>query len=228
MIHMFHVHKEYDKGVFALQDVELHVEKGEFVFLTGPSGAGKSTLLKLLFCAEQANSGQILVNRRNIHRISKKTIPHFRREIGVIFQDFKLINNRTVFDNVALTMEVLNHEPERVREQVTKILEYLGLGERMEEFPLSLSGGEQQRIAIARALVNEPTLLLADEPTGNLDPDRTWDIMRLLMKFNQAGATILVATHDTDLLMKMGKPIIRLEQGRVVSDPRGRVLEMPS
>ncbi len=218
MIHMFHVDKEYDEGIYALRDIELHVEKGEFVFLTGPSGAGKTTLLRLLFCAEYPTRGQILVNRRNIHRISRKTIPYFRREIGVIFQDFKLIHNRSVFDNVALSMEVLGHDKKTIKEQVTEILEYLGLSERMDERPLALSGGEQQRIAIARAMVNNPMLLLADEPTGNLDPELTWDIMNLLLKSNKMGATILVATHDIDLVKKMDMPVINLDKGNVVSD----------
>jgi cell division transport system ATP-binding protein len=218
MIHMFHVYKEFKSNFFGLWDVELHIERGSFIFLTGASGAGKTTLLRLLFYADKATSGQILVGGRNIYRISKRHVPNFRREIGVIFQDFKLISNRTVYDNVALALEVLGLSKKEIKWRVTEILEYLGLADRQKDYPLYLSGGEQQRIAIARALINKPQLLLADEPTGNLDPEHSWDIINLLLQLHEAGATVLVATHDAALIEKVNKPVIQLEKGKVVYD----------
>jgi cell division transport system ATP-binding protein len=221
MIQMFHVYKAYPGDPPVLSDINLHVEKGEFVFLTGPSGAGKTTLLKLVFCAEQATKGQILVGGRNIARIRESAIPYLRRNIGVVFQDFKLLPNRTVADNVAFALDVLGVPREETRERVHRMLKMVGLQHKADSFPLKLSGGEQQRVVIARALVNDPTILLADEPTGNLDPALTVEIMDLLTQVNVRGTTVMVATHDTSLIARYQKRTIRIERGQVVSDEDG-------
>ena len=218
MIQLFHVFKQYGAEAPALSDVSLEVRKGEFVFLTGPSGAGKSTLLKLIFCAEPASSGQILVFGRNVSRIRPSGIPYLRRNIGVVFQDFKLLPERTVAENVAFPLEVRGQHPREVRGKVTQALRAVGLDHRAAKFPPVLSGGEQQRAAVARALVADPALLLADEPTGNLDLDRTFEVMALLEGANARGTTVVVATHDRGLLARHKKRVIALEGGRVVSD----------
>ncbi|MFN7131655.1 MAG: cell division ATP-binding protein FtsE, partial [Myxococcales bacterium] len=210
MIQMFHVNKRYG-DVVALSDINLSVEKGEFVFLTGPSGAGKSTLLELIFCAEKATSGQILVNGRNISRIRESAVPYLRRNIGVVFQDFKLLPTRTFAENVAFTLDVLGVPRRDSRRKVMGMLKQVGLDHKADTLPPRLSGGEQQRVAIARALVNDPTILLADEPTGNLDPRLTIEIMDLLRDFSARGTTVLVATHDRSLLERYQKRTIALE-----------------
>jgi cell division transport system ATP-binding protein len=221
MIQMFHVYKAYPGDPPVLSDINLHVEKGEFVFLTGPSGAGKTTLLKLVFCAEQATKGQILVGGRNIARIRESAVPFLRRNIGVVFQDFKLLPSRTVTDNVAFALDVLGVPREETRERVHRMLKLVGLQHKADSFPMKLSGGEQQRVVIARALVNDPTILLADEPTGNLDPALTLEIMDLLTQVNVRGTTVLVATHDTSLIARYQKRTLRLERGLIVSDEDG-------
>lgn len=219
MIQFFHVTKTYsDRDPPILADVNLTIEKGEFVFLTGPSGAGKTTLLKLIFCAERATRGQILVGGRNIARMSESGIPYLRRNIGVVFQDFKLLPHRTVEDNVALALDILGVSRGERRERVRRMLKLVGLEHKADSLARRLSGGEQQRVVIARALVNTPTILLADEPTGNLDPERTIEIMDLLADVNVRGTTVVVATHDTTLLERYHKRILRLERGQVVSD----------
>jgi len=218
VIQLFHVFKQYGAEAPALSDVSLEVRKGEFVFLTGPSGAGKSTLLKLIFCAEPASSGQILVFGRNVSRIRPSGIPYLRRNIGVVFQDFKLLPERTVAENVAFPLEVRGQHPREVRGKVTQALRAVGLDHRAAKFPPVLSGGEQQRAAVARALVADPALLLADEPTGNLDLDRTFEVMALLEGANARGTTVVVATHDRGLLARHKKRVIALEGGRVASD----------
>jgi cell division transport system ATP-binding protein len=200
MIQLFHVFKEYAEEGPALADVSLHVQKGEFVFLTGPSGAGKSTLLKLIFCAEPATSGQVLVFGRNVSKLRASAVPHLRRNIGVVFQDFKLLPDRTVAENVAFPLEVRGMPPRVARRRVAAMLRSVGLEHAQGKFPLSLSGGEQQRVAVARALVATPALLLADEPTGNLDPERTVEVLDLLEAANARGTTVVVATHDRSLL----------------------------
>ena len=215
---MFHVSKSYSAGSFALHDVSLEVRRGEFVFLTGPSGAGKTTLLKLLFAAERPSEGQIVVLGRNIARLGHAAIPPLRRRVGVVFQDFKLLPRRTVEENVALALDVEATPRRRARAKVFSILKQLGLQHRRHHHPLSLSGGEQQRVAIARALVNEPDILLADEPTGNLDPDLTLEIMDLVAGAATRGTTVLVATHELDLVSRYGKRVLRLDSGRVVDD----------
>ncbi len=215
---MFHVSKSYAAGSFALRDVSLEFGKGEFVFLTGPSGAGKTTLLKLLFSAERPSEGQIVVLGRNIARLGQRAVPQLRRRIGVVFQDFKLLPRRTVEENVALSLDVAGTPHRVVRAKVFAILKQLGLQHRRYHHPLSLSGGEQQRIALARALVNEPEILLADEPTGNLDPDLTLDIMDLIASAATRGTTVVVATHELALVKRYGKRAVRLDAGGVVED----------
>jgi len=221
MIQMFHVYKAYPGDPPSLSDINLHVRKGEFVFLTGPSGAGKTTLMKLIFCAEKATKGQILVGGRNIAKIRESAVPFLRRNIGVVFQDFKLLPSRTVAENVAFTLDVLGVSRAETRERVMRMLKLVGLQHKADSFPMRLSGGEQQRVVIARALVNDPTILLADEPTGNLDPALTVEIMDLLCDVNVRGTTVLVATHDTSLLSRYQKRTLRLERGQVVADEDG-------
>ena len=218
IVQMFHVSMRYTRDSMALEDLSLKLDKGEFVFLAGPSGAGKSTLLKLLFCAEKPTQGQIIVAGLNVHRIQRDSIPFLRRNIGVVFQDFKLLNRRSVFDNVAFALEVLGRPRREIRRRVTTVLRQVGLGDKLLHSPQRLSGGEQQRVAIARALVNEPALLLADEPTGNLDPKLTIDIMDLLCEANTRGTTVVVATHDPTVLDRYRKRVITLEGGRLVDD----------
>ncbi|MCA1826207.1 MAG: cell division ATP-binding protein FtsE [Myxococcales bacterium] len=218
MIQLFHVKKSYPGDAPVLDDITLRVEKGEFVWLTGPSGAGKSTLLKLLFCAESPTSGQILVGGRNIGRITQGAVPYLRRNIGVVFQDFKLLDNRTVVENVGYALEVLGASDSEIRERSLKRLEQVGLKHKAASLPRRLSGGEQQRVAIARALVNEPTILLADEPTGNLDPSLTDSILQLLFDANARGTTVIVATHDRTLLSRYRRRTVALEKGKLVFD----------
>ena len=215
---MFHVSKSYLAGSFALRDVSLELAKGEFVFLTGPSGAGKTTLLRLLFGAERPSEGQIVVLGRNIARLGRSAIPPLRRRVGVVFQDFKLLATRTVEENVAVTLDVLGIPRRVARAKVFAILKQLGLQHKRHHHPLSLSGGEQQRVAIARALVNEPEILLADEPTGNLDPDLTLDIMDLIASAALRGTSVIVATHELSLVERYGKRRVRLEGGQIVDD----------
>jgi cell division transport system ATP-binding protein len=217
MIEMYHVYMAYQKEANALEDINLKVEKGDFVLLTGPSGAGKSTLLKLITCQEQATRGQILVNGRNIAKIRQSSIPYLRRNTGIVFQDFKLLNKKTIMENVALPLEIIGKKKKEIKHKVWNILKMVGLQHKMGSFPLQLSGGEQQRVAIARALVNDPAILLADEPTGNLDPENAGYIMELIRKANAKGTTIMLATHDKELLQRYHYRIITLEKGKIVS-----------
>ena len=216
MIETHHLSKLYSRGLYALRDLTLSVDKGEFVFLTGPSGAGKSTFLRLLLMQERPSEGEIVVNGQNLASLSRRKIQEYRRGLGFIFQDFKLIPSRTVLENVSFVPEVLGIPPAQQRRRAFQVLKSVGLQHRMSAYPHDLSGGEQQRIAIARALVNDPVLLLADEPTGNLDPDLSLEIMNLLREVNAGGTTVLVATHDRELIRLVGRRTITLDQGRVV------------
>jgi len=218
MIQLFHVEKKYGNEAPALADVSLEIRKGEFVFLTGPSGAGKSTLLRLIFCAEPPTAGQLLVFGRNVARIRPSSVPYVRRTIGVVFQDFKLLEHRTLAENVAFPLQVNGIRPAEVDRRVTQALRGVGLEHRAARFPLSLSGGEQQRAAVARALVGDPAILLADEPTGNLDAERTAEVLQLLEAANARGTTVVVATHDRSLLSRHKKRVVALLGGRVVAD----------
>ena len=218
MIQLFHVTKSYGDEPPTLDDLTLNIDKGEFVWLTGPSGAGKTTLLKLLFCAEAPTSGQILVGGRNVNRLTQAGVPVLRRSIGVVFQDFKLLANRTVAENVGFALEVLGASDKEIEERALKRLEQVGLRAKAHALPKTLSGGEQQRVAIARALVNEPALLLADEPTGNLDPSLTDSILELIFAANARGTTVVVATHDHALLQRHARRTITLAGGKLISD----------
>jgi cell division transport system ATP-binding protein len=218
VIQLFHVTKAYPGDPPALVDVSLQIAKGEFVFLTGASGAGKSTLLRMLFGAALPTGGQVMVAGQNIARLGRADIAQLRRRIGVVFQDFKLLQNRSVFDNVAVTLEVLGTEPREIRRKVTTLLRYVGLLEKADALPSRLSGGEQQRVAIARALAGDPAILLADEPTGNLDQERAQDILDLLTQVNARGTTVVVATHDRQLLARYARRVVMLDRGRVTAD----------
>ena len=213
MIQMFNVHKVYPGNRKALADINLHIKKGEFTFITGPSGAGKTTLIKLIFRAEQASAGQIIVNGVNFAKLRASGIPALRRSIGVVFQDFKLLVSRTVYENVVFALEVTGTRPREIRRKAWQVLKLVGLQNRLDARPLELSGGEQQRIAIARAIVNDPILLLADEPTGNLDAQITRDIMELFKAVNQRGTTIVIASHNMLLAREYATRHIIIEKG---------------
>ena len=216
MIETRRLSKVYSRGLYALRDLTLNVEKAEFVFLTGPSGAGKATFLRLLLMQERPTEGEVFVNGHNLAMLSRREVQEYRRGIGFVFQDFKLIPGRTVLENVSFVPEVLGVPAASQRRRAFQVLKWVGLQHRMNSYPNDLSGGEQQRIAIARALVNDPTLLIADEPTGNLDPDLSLEIMNLLREINAGGTTVLVATHDRELIRLVGRRTITLDQGRVV------------
>ena len=212
---MFHVYKNYSSKYPALSDISLQIEKGEFVFIFGPSGAGKTTLLKLIFGEEHPSTGQIIVNGMNFEKIKKSTLPLLRRRMGFVFQDFKLLNHRTVFENVSLALEVVGVKKTEIKRKVQQVLKHVGLLNRINTVPLVLSGGEQQRVAIARAIVNDPALLLADEPTGNLDAELTKEIMKLFKIINVWGTTIVIATHDKNLLDFNPTKVVALDKGKI-------------
>ena len=218
MIQLFHVFKSYEKDQPILNDINLRVEKGEFVFLTGASGAGKTTALRMLFGDIAPTSGQVILMGRNISRIGSASIPYLRRKIGVVFQDFRLLPRRTVAQNVAVTLEIFAMPRREIERRVMFMLKNVGLSHRSHAYPEQLSGGEQQRVAVARALINEPAILLADEPTGNLDEDTTADIIRLFNDANARGTTVMLATHDKRLFERTGRRVVRLEGGRAVFD----------
>lgn len=216
MIQFFNVSKVYKGDIPALQGVTLKIEKGEFVFVTGKSGAGKTTLLRLIFRAELPNNGVILVNNFNIARIQRQSIPFLRRNIGVVFQDFKLLPQKTVFENVAFALQVIGTPKREINQRVMQVLQYIGLKDKRNRLPYRLSGGEQQRVAIARAIVNTPPILLADEPTGNLDPEISLEIMRLFEDINKQGTTVVVATHDIELIKRIRKKVFCLNKGKLI------------
>ncbi|MCG6964918.1 MAG: cell division ATP-binding protein FtsE [Chromatiaceae bacterium] len=222
MIRFDNVAKRYPSGHEGLSRVDLHLEAGEMAFLTGHSGAGKSTLLKLVGLLERSTRGQVWVNGRNLNKLKARDIPYHRREVGMIFQDHRLLHDRTVFDNIALPLVVAGMGHAEINRRVRAALDKVGLLKKEKVFPITLSGGEQQRVGIARALVSKPPVLLADEPTGNLDPDLSREIMELFLQFNQVGVTLLIATHDVDLVNRLGKRIINLRNGRVAGDTGDR------
>jgi cell division transport system ATP-binding protein len=216
VIETHHLSKLYSRGLYALRDLTIGVGTGEFVFLTGPSGAGKSTLLRLLLLQERPSEGEIVVNGQHLSTLSRREIQEYRRGNGFVFQDFKLIPTRTVLENISFVPKVLGVSPTQQRRKAFQVLKWVGLQHRINAYPHDLSGGEQQRVAIARAVASDPTLLLADEPTGNLDPDLSLEIMNLLREINAGGTTVLVATHDRELIRLVGRRTITLEQGKVV------------
>lgn len=218
MITFEHVSKEYVEGVPALHDVSLHIDAGEFVFIMGDSGSGKSTLIKLLTKELDPTKGKIIVNKKDLAKVSHRNVPYYRRNIGCVFQDFRLLKDRDVYENVAFAQRVVAASNRAIKKNVPKILSMVGLAAKYKSRPTQLSGGEQQRVAIARALVNEPKILLADEPTGNLDVNNAWEIMTLLEEINARGTTVLVVTHNVDIVNQMQKRVITIKQGEVVSD----------
>ena len=218
MIEFTDVTKSYTVGTHALRGVSLQIEDGEFAFLVGPSGSGKSTIIKLITGELKPTSGTVHVNGYSLERIRKRELPYLRRTVGVVFQDFRLIDTKTVYENVAFAMRVIGAREEEIRERVPYVLELVGLETKSRRHPNELSGGEQQRLAIARALVNNPSTIIADEPTGNLDPARSLEIMDLLQEINNLGTTILVVTHEKDLVERFGKRVIVLNEGLIASD----------
>ena len=218
MIQFFHVGKQYPGGQTALHDVTFDIPRGQFVFLTGASGAGKTTLLRMIFREEVPTSGQILVNGRNVAAIPRSKIPYLRRTIGVVFQDFRLIPRKTIFENVTYLPQVLGVDLQEQKKLAYQALRRVGLAHRLNAFPPELSGGEQQRVAIARALINDPDILIADEPTGNLDPDLSWEILRLFLEVNLRGTTVILATHDRDTIQRVGRRVLTLDRGRLAND----------
>ena len=224
MIHFYHVTKKFDRYSTALHDVTFHIEKGEFVFLTGASGAGKSTLLKLILRQIIPTEGQIVVNGRNLTSMRRSQLPFFRRELGMVFQDFKLIERMTVFENLSFILTVLNVAPKEHKKKAYQALRNVNLHHKLNAYPPQLSGGEQQRVAVARALINDPLVLIADEPTGNLDPELSQEILEIFAEANLRGSTVLLATHDRDLIRSSGRRVITLEHGRV-ADEKARVVE---
>lgn len=218
MIQMIDVSKTYKNGVVALSNVDLTIPKGDFVFVVGPSGAGKSSLIKMIFREELPTSGRIIVNGKNIVNLKEREVPYLRRNMGIVFQDFRLLQNKTVFENVAFALQVIEAPRREINKKVPHVLEMVGLSDKEKVYPNQMSGGEQQRVAIARAIVNNPLLVIADEPTGNLDPDTSREIMRIFEQINKAGTTMIVATHEKSIVNDMQKRVIAIEQGRIARD----------
>ena len=218
MIQVDKVTMRYKRDIEVLHEISFYVKPGEFVFLVGPSGAGKTTVLRLLYRELIPTSGQIIVAGNDLAQTSRSQIPHLRRRLGIVFQDFKLLPNKTVQENIALALKVTGTKPSLVRQKVNQLLHHLSLVHRRDALPEDISGGEQQRVAIARAMANDPVLLLADEPTGNLDPKLSFEVMHLFENFNFRGTTVLVATHDLALVQQMGKRVIRIEDGRIIEN----------
>jgi len=218
MVKMQNVKKDYDNGAKALKSVSLEIKDGEFVFLVGPSGSGKSTIIKLITGEIAPTEGDIIVNGYDLCSISRRKMPYMRRTIGVIFQDFRLIQNKTVFENVALAMRVMGRSGKEIKKRVNYVLELVGMENKADRKPEELAGGEQQRVAIARALANNPQMIIADEPTGNLDPARSLEIMLLIKKINELGTTALVVTHERELVNRIGERVVAIDSGRIISD----------
>ncbi len=218
MILLSNVTKVYPNGSTALDDVSFFIERGEFVFIVGPSGSGKSTLIKLLMHEEVATSGEVIINNADVAKLKRREIPYLRRSMGVVFQDFRLLSNKTVFENVAFAMDIIGASKKEIRKQVPNVLSLVGLSHKAKSYPRELSGGEQQRVALARALVNNPAFLIADEPTGNLNPKAAIEIMELLEDINKRGTTVIMATHAKDIVDKMKKRVIAIEDGKIARD----------
>lgn len=218
MIDLINVTKTYETGTQALNGINMHIDDGEFVFLVGQSGSGKSTIIKILTAELKPTSGSVLVNGYKLESIKRKAVPYLRRTLGVIFQDFRLIENKTVYENVAFAMRVIGASGKEIKKRVAYVLELVGLENKARRYPNELSGGEQQRVAIARALINNPTMIIADEPTGNLDPSRSFEIMLLLEKINALGTTVMVVTHEKALVDRFNKRVVSIDAGVVVSD----------
>ncbi len=218
MIHLFNVTKVYPNGTVAVSDINLKIDKGDFMFLVGPSGAGKSTLTRLIFREQLPTSGQIYFRERNVLRFGQRDLLALRRQIGMVFQDFRLLPRKTVFENVAFALEVIGRSRRVIREQVPLALSEVGLSGKEDAFPAELSGGEQQRVGVARAIVKKPLVIMADEPTGNLDPDTSWDLMELFERINRDGTTVVIATHAWDIVNRMRKRVVALENGRLIRD----------
>lgn len=221
MIKLEHVSKSYTAGIPALNDVSLDIEEGEFVFIVGDSGSGKSTLIKLLLKELEPTGGTITINNKKLNKIKRRQIPKFRRNIGVVFQDFRLLKDRNIYDNVAFAQKVIGESNRSIKKNVPSMLSMVGLAAKYRSYPRQLSGGEQQRVAIARALINEPKILLADEPTGNLDNHNAWEIMKLLEEINSRGTTVVVVTHNLEIVKAMNKRVITMKKGVVVEDSEG-------
>lgn len=218
MINVENVSKTYENGAIAVNNVSLKIEKGEFVFIVGSSGSGKSTLIKMLLKEVEPTEGIIKINKTDITKLKRHEIPYLRRKIGVVFQDFRLLPSKTVYENVAFAMQVVEASPKAIRRSVPAILSMVGLGKKMKAYPNQLSGGEQQRVALARAIINRPPILLADEPTGNLDPETAWEIMGLLKDINLRGTTVVIATHAKDIVDEMKQRVITLQKGVILRD----------
>ena len=218
MILLSNVSKVYPNGSTALDDVSFFIERGEFVFIVGPSGSGKSTLIKLLMHEETATEGQVIINNKDIGKLKRREIPYLRRSMGVVFQDFRLLSNKTVYENVAFAMDIIGASRKEIRKQVPNVLSLVGLSHKAKSYPRELSGGEQQRVALARALVNNPAFLIADEPTGHLNPKVAMEIMELLDNINNRGTTVIMATHAKDIVDAMKKRVIAIEEGKIARD----------
>lgn len=221
MIEFRNVNKTYDTGTEAVKNANFVIDKGDFAFLVGSSGSGKSTLIKLILKEEEPSSGNIIINGRDTTFLKPNRVPYLRRSMGVVFQDFRLLPDKTVYENVAFAMYIVKATPKHIRRQVPMVLSLVGLSGKAKMYPNELSGGEQQRVALARALVNNPSMIIADEPTGNLDPETAWEIMNLLSDINMRGTTIVVATHAKDIVDKMNKRVIRIESGNIIRDEKG-------
>ena len=221
MIRLIDVYKEYDNGTKALKGVSVRIDDGEFVFLVGPSGSGKSTLIKLITAEIAPTEGRVMVNGFNLNSITPRQVPHMRRTLGVIFQDFRLIEKKTVYENLAFAMRAIGASNRELRRRIPYVLQLVGLEQKGDRYPGEISGGEQQRVAIARALVNNPSMIIADEPTGNLDPQRSLEIMMLLERINELGTTVLVVTHEKNLVNRFAKRVVAIEAGRLISDETG-------
>ena len=221
MIEFKNVSKKYGTGTVAVDNANFTIEKGEFAFLIGDSGSGKSTMIKMMLKEEDPTSGNIIINGRDITKIKPSKVPYLRRSMGIVFQDFRLLPDKTVYDNVAFAMYVVRASQKHIRRQVPMVLSLVGLSQKAKMYPNELSGGEQQRVALARAIVNNPSMLIADEPTGNLDPNTAWDIMELLNDINLRGTTVVVATHAKDIVDRMNRRVIRIDHGNIVRDEKG-------